>query len=238
MDRLLGTRFRSSGNATVFESRSSKVSCALLLDTTGSMQAALPLLKNAALKLIGQLGPNDSVAVYGFSDAVSELQPFSTDKNAAKRAVLRTRASGNTALYDALTRVNRDLAGRNGKKVIVVFTDRDDNSSTLTSCTAIQRAKSAGVPVYTIAQGAAVRHPVFLKQLAGISKATGGVSFVIREPKEIRGVFEHVSEDLMHGYLLEFQPPPAHDHEWRRIAVVVPGSKNLKVRAREGYYPE
>ena len=221
-----------------FESRSSKVSCALLLDTTGSMQAALPVLKNAALKLIGQLGLSDSVAVYGFSDAVSELQPFTTDKNAAKRAVLRTRASGNTALYDALTRVNRDLAGRNGKKVIVVFTDGDDNSSTVTSDTAIQRAKSAGVPVYTIAQGAAVRSPAFLKQLADISRATGGVSFVIREPKEIRGVFEHVSEDLMHGYLLEFQPPPAHDHDWRRIAVTVPGSKNLKVRAREGYYPE
>jgi Ca-activated chloride channel homolog len=152
--------------------------------------------------------------------------------------VLRTRAAGNTALYDALTRVNRDLAGRSGKKVIVVFTDGDDNWSTLTMETAIQRAKAAGVPVYTIAQGAAVIHPDFLKQLAGISKATGGVSFVIREPKEIRAVFEHVSEDLMHGYLLEFQPPPAHDHAWRSISVVVSGMKNAKVRAREGYYPE
>jgi Ca-activated chloride channel family protein len=221
-----------------FESRSSKVSCVLLLDTTGSMQAALPALKNAALKLIGDLGPCDWVAVYGFSDTVSELQPFTTDKNAAKRAVLRAQASGNTALYDALTRVTRDLSGRSGKKVIVVFTDGNDNSSTVTTDTAIRRSKEAGVPVYTIAQGAAVTHPAFLKQLAGISKATGGVSFVIREPKEIRGVFEHVSEDLMHGYLLEFQPPPAHDRAWHGIQVVVPGSKNLEVRAREGYYPE
>jgi Ca-activated chloride channel family protein len=228
----------SARQIVAFESRSSNVSCVLLLDTTGSMQVALPALKNAALKLIEELGPGDSVAVYGFSDSVSELQPFTTEKNAAKRAVLRTQASGNTALYDALTRVNRDLSGRSGKKVIVVFTDGDDNASTVTAETAIQRAKAAGVPVYTIAQGAAVTHPVFLKQLAGISKATGGVSFVIREPKEIRSVFEHVSADLMHGYLLEFQPPPAHDHAWRSIAVVVAGSKNLKVRAREGYYPE
>jgi Ca-activated chloride channel family protein len=228
----------SARQIVAFESRSSKVSCVLLLDTTGSMQMALPSLKNAALKLIGELGPCDSVAVYGFNDAVSELQAFTTDKNAAKRAVLRTRATGNTALYDALTRVNRDLAGRTGKKVIVVFTDGDDNWSTLTADTAIQRAKAAGVPIYTIAQGTAVTHPAFIKQLAGISKATGGVSFVIREPKEIRGVFEHVSEDLMHGYLLEFQPPPAHDRAWRGITVVVSGSKNLKVRAREGYYPD
>jgi len=228
----------SARRIVAFESRSSKVSCVLLLDTTGSMQVALPSLKNAALKLIGELGPCDSVAVYGFSDSVAELQPFTTDKNAAKRAVLRTRATGNTALYDALTRVNRDLSGRSGKKVIVVFTDGDDNASTVTADTAIQRAKVAGVPVYTIAQGEAVTHPAFLKQLAGISKATGGVSFVIREPKEIRGVFEHVSEDLMHGYLLEFQPPPAHDRAWRSIGVIVKGSKNLKVRAREGSYTD
>ncbi|MDP8979424.1 MAG: VWA domain-containing protein, partial [Acidobacteriota bacterium] len=221
-----------------FESRSSTVSCALLLDTTGSMQAALPSLKNAALKLIGELGPGDSVAVYGFNDSVSELLPFTTDKNAAKRAVLRTQASGNTALYDALTRVNRDLSARSGKKVIIVFTDGDDNSSTVTTDTAIQRAKAAGVPVYTIAQGSAVKHPVFLKQLAGISKATGGASFVISDPKEIRGVFERVSEDLAHGYLIEFQPPPSNDHAWHNIQLVVAGPKKLKIRVREGYYPE
>ena len=224
-------------NIVAFESQFSEVSCVLLLDTTGSMQAALPALKDAALKLIGDLRPADSVAVYSFNDSVTELQPFTTDKKAAKRAVLRTHAFGNTALYDALTRVNRDLYGRGGKKVIVVFTDGDDNASTLTTATAIQRAKSAGVPIYTIAQGQALTRPAFLKQLDGISKATGGVSFAIRDPKEIRGVFERVSQDLTHGYLFAFQPPPAHDRAWHSIEVVVK-SKNRKVRAREGYYPE
>ena len=225
-------------DAVAFEPRSSEVSCALLLDTTGSMELVLPALKNAALKLIGELRPVDSVAVYSFSEAVSELQPFTTDKSAAKRAVLRTQAFGKTALYDALARVNRDLSGRSGKKVIVMFTDGDDNASTLTTGTAIQRAKAAGVPVYTIAQGAALFHPEFLKQLASVSKATGGVSFVIHEPSEIRSVFEHVSEDLMHGYLLQFRPAPAQDRAYRAIEVVVRGSKSHKVRAREGYYPE
>jgi len=90
-----------------FEPRSSEVSCALLLDTTASMHPALPALKNAALKLIGELRDEDSIAVYSFNETVSELQPFTKDKSAAARAVLRTRALGNTALYDALARVNR-----------------------------------------------------------------------------------------------------------------------------------
>jgi Ca-activated chloride channel homolog len=224
--------------AAGFESRSAEVSVALLLDTTGSMQAALPALKNAALKLIGDLRASDWVAVYSFNNTVSELQPFSTDKNAAKRAVLRTEPFGETALYDALARVNRDLSGRSGKKVIVVFTDGDDNASTITAQAAIQRAKAAGVPVYTVAQGAALTNPEFLKQLSGVSQATGGAAYAIHNPGEIRGVFESISQDLLHTYFFAFQPAPAENHEYRRIEVTIRGSKQYKVRAREGFYPE
>jgi Ca-activated chloride channel family protein len=92
------------------------------------MQNALPPLKSAALKLIGEMRPTDAVAVYSFNVAVTELQPFTTDKAAAERAILRIRAEGATALYDALVRVNRDLAGRTGKKAIVVFTDGSDRA--------------------------------------------------------------------------------------------------------------
>ena len=229
---------RSPQSITAFEPQSNEVSCVLLLDTTGSMEFALPALKNAALRLISELRPEDSVAVYNFSDSVTELQPFTTDKAAAKRAVLRTQAFGDTALYDALARVGQDLAGRAGKKVIVLFTDGKDNASTLNTDAAIQRAKANGVPIYTIAQGEAIGHKDLLDQLAGISKATGGEAFAIEKPSEIGRVFDKVSEDLTHGYLLSFQPSPSENPAWRPIQVTVSGSRGLKVRAREGYYPE
>jgi Ca-activated chloride channel family protein len=243
VDDLAATQFsileQGTPRATqAFETRASPVSVALLLDTTGSMTAALPALKNAALKLMEELRADDSVAVYSFNKSVSELQPFTTDKEAAKRAVLRTQPFGETALYDALARVSRDLSGRTGKKVIVLFTDGDDNSSTLTTDIAILRAKAVGVPVFTIAQGEALSHPEYVKQLAEVSKSTGGVSFVIREPNEIGAVFEKVSEDLMHGYMLTFQAPATQDRSWRTIEVVLPGLKGHKVRAREGYFPQ
>jgi hypothetical protein len=83
-----------------------------------------------------------------------------------------------------------------------------------------------------------VGQPKLLEQLGGIANATGGVSFVIEKPSEIGRVFEKVSEELTHGYLLSFQPPTIEDHAWRTLEVVVQGQKNLKVRAREGYYPQ
>ena len=103
---------------------------------------------------------------------------------------------------------------------------------------AIERAKANGVPIYTIAQGEAIGHRDMLEQLEGISKATGGESFAIEKPSEIGRVFEKVSQDLTHGYLLLFQPPPAEGPAMRPIQVIVNGQRGLKVRAREGYYPE
>jgi VWFA-related protein len=223
---------------TAFELNSSNLSCALLLDSTGSMQAALPALKNAALKLIDELRQNDSVAVYGFQETVSLLQPFTTDKRAAKRAVLRAYPDGRTALHDALVQVARDISDRGGKKAIVVFTDGADNMSTLTAEAATRRAKIVGAPVYAIAQGEALLHPALLKQLRGVSVATGGLPFAIRRPEEIRGVFESVAGDLKHGYLLAFRPPEVKVGEWRTIEVRLTDAKAHKVRAREGYYSE
>jgi VWFA-related protein len=222
---------------SAFENRVSAVSCALLLDTTASMEAALPALKATALKLLGELRPIDSVAIYSFSDSVTTLQPFTADKNAAARAVLRTRAFGKTALYDALTLVSREVAGRAGKKVIVVFTDGADNLSALTSETALRRAKTLGVPVYTIAQGDALESPDLLKQLTNLSQATGGVAFTVHSPTEIDKVFASITQDLMHGYLLDFQPPATQDRTWRPIEVRMRSPRGHKIRARLGYYP-
>jgi VWFA-related protein len=218
-----------------FENNNTAISVALLLDSTGSMQSALPPLKSAALKLIGEMRPADAVAVYAFNAAVTELQPFTTDKRAAERAILRAHALGSTALYDALVRVDRDLAGRIGKKAIVVFTDGDDNRSALSAEIAIARAKAAGAPIYTIAQGAALDRPKLLDQLAGIAHSTGGLPFEIRDPGEILKVFESVSKDLTHGYLLTFQPPEDEANGWHDIKVALSSGKGRTVRAREGY---
>lgn len=221
-----------------FENHTSSVSVALLFDTTGSMVNALPHLKNAALQLVDDLRPTDSVAVYSFNEIVNEMQAFTSDKDAAKSAILKTHAAGNTALYDALIRVNHDLSARTGKKVIVVFTDGQDNSSMLTADIAIQRARARGIPIYTIVEGEALYQAELLGQLKNMAESTGGTPFIIHQLSDIGPVFQKVSEDLMHGYLVDFQPDAGDNHVWRPIDVVLPRSTGLHVRAREGFFVE
>ena len=84
VDNLTADQFtlldqRAPQSITAFEPQSNEVSCVLLLDTTGSMLFALPALKNAALRLTAELRPEDSVAVYNFSNNITELQPFTTE---------------------------------------------------------------------------------------------------------------------------------------------------------------
>ena len=171
-----------------FENATSDLSCTLLLDTTESMRASLPALKRAALKFIEGLRPNDSVAVYALKEGVTELQAFTTDKSAAARAVLQTEPGGMTALYDGLVRTVRDISVRPGKKAVVAFTDGNDNISMLTGDAAILRAKTAGVPIYTIAKGSDLGDQT-LGQLASISRATGGMSFAVHSSSEMASVF-------------------------------------------------
>jgi VWFA-related protein len=220
-----------------FENLESGVSVALLLDTTGSMAAALPALRNSALKLIDDLRPIDSVAVYGFNETTFELQPFTTDKGAAKRAVLHTRYMGSTALHDALVHVTGDISGRTGKKAIVVFTDGADNMSTLTADAVVRQARAAGVPVYAMAHGEALTDRVLLKNLNALANATGGLSFAVHGAAEMNSVFDHVSHDIAHGYLLSFKPAAGEKRAWRTLELVLRDGRGRKVRAREGYFP-
>jgi hypothetical protein len=71
-----------------------------------------------------------------------------------------------------------------------------------------------------------------------MSRATGGTSFQIRKLSDMGAVFQKVSDDLMHGYLLAFQPAEGGDSGWRKIEVVLANGKGRQVRAREGYYPD
>ncbi len=222
----------------LFETTDAGLFLAILLDTTGSMQGVLPALKNATVRLIDQLRPNDLVAVYGFSTTLRVLQGFTGDKDAAKRAVLSIRSGGATALFDAVSRVLFDLTPHKGKKAIVAFTDGQDNASYLEPDAASTRARKVGVPLYTIAEGAALQNSSLVALLHNLSLRTGGVAFMARKASRMDEIFSQISEDLQHCYQLAYVAPPAQDDAWRTIKVSVKGVKNARIRAKQGYFPK
>jgi len=245
LDGIPREHFRVSDNGqpqsiSAFEGNEAGLTCAILLDTTGSMRDSLPMVKNAISRLIDEFRDEDSVAIYGFSTSLDLLQDFTHDRAAAKRAVMRTRAGGMTALFDAITHVTIDIGGRSGKKAVVIFTDGDDNASVLNAQRAVERAKKSGIPLYTVAQGEARDSHALMNRLKEVARLTGGKTYGAKDAHEAAQIFQDISSELQHTYLLAYRPPEAKDDGWREIQVSLSGAKDYKectVRSKEGYYP-
>jgi Ca-activated chloride channel homolog len=224
---------------SIFENDADSLSCAILLDTTGSMRDALPRVRNSVVKLIDALGEKDSVAIFTFDQQLTVRQDFTTDKDAAKRAVLRTRAQGSTALFDAISETSEELAKRRGKKVLIVFTDGDDNASLLTASGAVAHAQKLGIPLYAIAEGEATHSSELGKVLNELSERTGGVAYQVKKAEDIERVFGIIATNLKHLYLLSYKSNGNRENaKWRKIDIVVSGLQNYRLRAKQGYFPD
>jgi Ca-activated chloride channel homolog len=224
---------------SIFENDADSLSCAILLDTTGSMRDALPRVRNSVVKLIDELGEKDSVAIFTFDQQLTVRQDFTTDKDAAKRAVLRTRAQGSTALFDAISETSEELAKRRGKKVLIVFTDGDDNASLLTASGAVAHAQKLGIPLYAIAEGEATHSSELSKVLNELSERTGGIAYQVKKADDIERVFGIIATNLKHLYLLSYKPNGNRENvKWRKIDIVVSGLQNYRLRAKQGYFPD
>jgi Ca-activated chloride channel family protein len=221
----------------LFEAQSSGMTLALLVDTTGSMAKVLPHVKNAVAQLVAAMKPEDAIGLYSFRNRLTVLQPFTKDHGAALKALLATRAAGSTALFDSLTQLATELSRTSGKKAILLFTDGEDNSSLLSMEQALQTVRRHGFPIYPVSQGSALENKTMLKRLEEISEVTGGMAFEVRKTEEIATAFSQIGTDLRHLYLLAYYPSHQENQSWRRISVLLPEQRQVKVRAKEGYLP-
>ncbi len=133
-------------------------------------------------------------------------------------------------------RVTKDLAGVEGKKTLLVFTDGDDNSSVLNARSAIRQARAVGTPVFAAAQGQALENRDLVKQIHELSRSRGGLAFEVKKSSQAQRIFFEIPRALKHGYLLAFRPPQATSDEWRDIEVAVSGVRRPQIRAKSGYF--
>lgn len=222
---------------TEFEPVISGFSCALLMDRTESTRKILPVLKNAILQFIDAMRVDDRVAVYHFNSILNKVQGLTDDKNAAKHAVLDVVSRGSTALYDSILAVAGDVSSWPGKKAVVVFTDGQDTSSLMNPLSVTRRMKDYGLPLFFIANEQVREKPDLMATLQEMSLATVGEIYIIEKPSDVSDVFNTISEALQHTYLIVYEPPPTTDKRWRTIQLSVKGKKNVKIKAKKGYFP-
>jgi Ca-activated chloride channel family protein len=246
---------------TAFSSQAeSPLSIGLLVDASDSRSKFLKRhIKDVELFLQQILRPQDQVFAIGFGDhirLVTDLTSSPTqvvdglteyDKAKSKENFPEldpdpTR-SGGTALFDAVfSSVQQKLASASSRRrVLILFTDGEENSSAHDEIDAIAAAQGADVLVYAVRyiqvhhdklsagnhQGIAILHH--------LTAQTGGTDFDGLNT-DLPQAFRQIADELRSQYSLSYYSTnKASDGSFRKV-VIEPVQEGFTVRARAGYY--
>ncbi|HYU32550.1 MAG TPA: VWA domain-containing protein [Thermoanaerobaculia bacterium] len=178
----------------------SAISVALILDDSSSLSGEdIANIKDASRRFVDLLGPRDKVAVYHFSDFVTLVQDYTSDKNLAKAAINALGNGGSTSLYDAIIEGADHSTTVAGRRALVVMTDGMNNQGTLDVNVPIQAAQAAAVPVFTIGFGS-----VDVSVLDQIAAQTGGRFFLGASSGDLQTILQAIGRTFDTQYLLSW----------------------------------
>jgi len=221
------------------------LSIVLSVDTSLSTRKDLPLELMSARKFAHAIvRPQDGLALYKFSEEVSEVVPFTSDLKKIDAGIDRVRNGAATALYDAIFLGSQALARRQGRKVMVVITDGGDTVSQVDYKEALRAAQEAEALIYSIIivpiEASAGRDTGGEHALIQISEDTGGKSYYATSLPQLDDAFRKISDELRTQYLLAYYPSARFsDSPFRRIQVNLanaPAAGSYQVHNRAGYY--
>jgi Ca-activated chloride channel family protein len=199
---------------TQFNNKPTPITVVVMLDSSGSMTLALDLVKQGAEQFLLRMMPGDRGMVGAFNDKI-EFHPENDFIDSRDRliALLKDLDFGNpTRLYDAVDESISKLQGVQDRKVVLVFTDGDDNSSHIGAGGVTNRARTEDVMIYSIGleneylEGTRRVRSSPDRGLRNLSEETGGGFFLLRRTDELGSTFTRIAQELHSQYVLGFTP--------------------------------
>jgi Ca-activated chloride channel homolog len=242
------------GNFAVYEDRVAQrirlfqhedipVTVGLVVDHSGSMDAKLAEVTAGAKAFVRSSNTDDQMFVVNFNETVSLGLPdaigFTTNAEELERAIWRSRAAGETALYDAIViALARAQAGVRDKKVLVVISDGADNASRHKLAQVLDMAAASNVVIYTVGLFAPEDQDANPSVLHRLARATGGEAFLPGELSDVVTICERIARDIRSQYTIGYSSSNVkQDGVYRtvRVAAQAPDRGKLSVRTRPGY---
>ncbi len=231
---------------SVFKREDVPVSMGLVIDNSGSMRDKRPRVNAAALTLVEASNPQDEAFVVNFNDDfyLDLDKDFSSSIPELKEALERIDSRGSTALYDAVIgSLDHVKKGAKDKKVLLVVTDGEDNTSHNSLEKTIREIQKTDTVIYTIgllSEESKKNAKRARRALDEIAKASGGLAFFPENVDDVRSICEQVAHDIRNQYTLAYYPTNTkRDGTFRSVQVdVIPprGRGKLTARTRNGYY--
>ena len=223
---------------TVFKSDIQPISVVVMLDTSGSMTLLLGLLQRSAEQFVIRLLPADRARIGSFA-GTTRIKPdqFTSNRDDLIRVLHTDIQYGNpTHLWDAISLGMDALAGQEGRRVVLVFTDGVDmKSRNVKYDDLFARAQKDDIMIYGIGlrsrELGRVTEPD--ERLRELALETGGGYFDLLSTDELSSTFTRVADELHRQYVLGFSPT-AFDGLTHALDVRVKVD-TMRVRARKSY---
>jgi len=218
------------------------VSLGLIIDNSASMHDKRAKVGSAALALVSVSNPQDEVFIMNFNEEASLEQDYTSNIKELEAALKTINSRGQTAMRDALRMGIEHLrhGGKKEKKILLVVTDGEDNSSVETLDHVIQSAQQNGVIIYGVGllSDDEPRERERAKQaLDALTFATGGQAWYPQELSEVDGIAREVAHEIRNQYIIGYTPiDQSLDGKYRKIRVTVTAAGDPSVRTRAGYY--
>jgi len=211
----------------------------LLIDVSESMGEDLSFTKTAAIKFLNTLTDAVDVTVVDFDTEVRTARFSQAEFARLIERIRQKKASGNTALYDAIGVYLDGASGQDGRKVMLLYTDGGDTRSAISLHELMDLLKASDVTVYAIGElehqssSAKIQQRMIIQQIADV---TGGQAFFPTAVKDLDGVYEKVVAEIRAQYTVGYlSTNEKTDGAWRKVEVKVT-RKDLRVRSRRGYF--
>jgi Ca-activated chloride channel homolog len=226
---------------TSFDNKPLPITVIVMLDTSGSMTVALDLVKRAAEEFLIRLLPEDQGMVGAFNDKIQFLpDEFTGNRDHLIRSLKDLDFGYPTRLYDAVNQSMAQLKGIPGRRVVLVFTDGDDNASKVGSGDVTDRARVEDVMVYSIGlettyfNGQQRVRSSPDRGLKRLSEETGGGFFLLKKTDELGPTFTRVAQELHSQYVLGFSPQVL-DGKVHKLELKIKQKPSMTARARKSY---
>lgn len=217
---------------------------AILIDTSNSVRDRLRFEQEAAIDfLTTTIRPNkDQAFVVSFDNEPQLVQDYTDDVEKLARGIRSLQAGGGTGLYEAIYFSAKEKMiffpppEPYLRRVMIIIGDGEDNQSMRTREEALAMAQRGEVTIFTISTnrtGASRPGDKVLKRLAA---ETGGQTFFPFAASDLSGDFRQIARELRSQYSLAYiSSNKAQDGTFRAITVL-PREKELRVRAKNGYF--
>jgi Ca-activated chloride channel family protein len=218
------------------------VSMGIVIDNSGSMRDKRSRVAAAALALVKESNPQDEVFIVDFNDAPYLDQPFTNDIKKLEETLEKIDSRGGTAMRDAIS-LSIDYVkekGKKDKKVLLVVTDGNDNSSDETLEQLVRKAQKSEVLIYSIGllnEEEPREARAAKRALKALAEASGGLDFYPKDLAEVEKITPEVAKEIRNQYMLAYSPAnQSLDGTFRQIRVTINGFGKPTVRTRNGYY--